>query len=231
MQNWGWPPTRTWNRTKRGSRPSNKNTTKHELASTSEEGAKKLQAGCKFYSELYEILGSGDAFKPDRMTISASSVIPGKRKSSEMARNVVGETDGSVSPTVNLETSDSQPSTSTLDNSPPQPEETCEKISTKKKVREKPQLSVKRKTPSRDDQDEDPYTNGLICDMWRLSTEKQSECVEKSMELRLLLMDFVSKWNGHLTFQVTSFVLVELFDSYWQRSPFGVKTAEAYFKA
>lgn len=132
MQNWGWPPTRTWNRTKRGSRPSNKNTTKHELASTSEEGAKKLQAGCKFYSELYEILGSGDAFKPDRMTISASSVIPGKRKSSEMARNVVGETDGSVSPTVNLETSDSQPSTSTLDNSPPQPEETCEKISKKK---------------------------------------------------------------------------------------------------
>ena len=110
-----------------------------------------------------------------------------------MARNVVGETDGSVSPTVNLETSDSQPSTSTLDNSPPQPEETCEKNKSKKKVREKPQLSAKRKTPSRDDQDEDPYMNGLICDMWRLSTEKQSECVEKSMELRLLLMDFVSK--------------------------------------
>ena len=145
MQNWGWPPTRTWNRIKRGSRPSNKNTTKHELASTSEEGANKLQAGCKFYSELYEILGSGDAFKPDRMTISASSVIPGKRKSSEMARNVVGETDGSVSPTVNLETSDSQPSTSTLDNSPPQPEETCEKISKKQRSGKNPNWAWKER--------------------------------------------------------------------------------------
>ena len=72
------------------------------------------------------------------MTISASSVIPGKTKSSEMARNVVGETDGSVSPTVTLETSDSQPSTSTLDNSPPQPEETCEKISQKKRSEKNP---------------------------------------------------------------------------------------------
>ena len=230
MQNWGWPPTRTWNRTKRGWRPSNTNTTKHELASTSEEGEKKLQAGCKFYSELYEILGSGDAFNPDRMTISASSVIPGKSKSSETAGNVVGETDGSVSPTVNLETSDSQPLTSTLDNSPPQPEATCEKNKSKKGPGKTP-TERKRKTPSRDDQDEDPFMNGLICDMWRLSMEKQSECVEKSMELRLLLMDFLSKWNGHLTFQVTSFVLVELFGSYWQRPPFGVKTAEAYFKA
>ena len=144
MQNWGWPPTRTWNRTKRGWRPSNTNTTKHELASTSEEGAKKLQAGCKFYSELYAILGSGDAFNPDRMTISASSVIPGKSNSSEPAQNVVGETDGSVSPTVNLETSDSQPSTSTLDNSPPQPEETCEKNKSKKRSRQNPNWAEKK---------------------------------------------------------------------------------------
>jgi len=141
VQNWGWPPTRTWNRAKRGSRPSNTNTTKHELTSTSEEGAKKLQAGCKFDSELYEILGSGDAFNPDRMTISASSVIPGKSKSSEMAGNVVGETDGSVSPTVNLETSDSQP---TLDNSPPQPEETCEKNKSKKRSGKNPNWAEKK---------------------------------------------------------------------------------------
>lgn len=145
MQNWGWPPTRTWNRTKRGSRPSYTNTAKYELAFTSEEGAKKLQAGCKFYSKLYEILGSGDAFNPDLMTISASSVIPRKSKSSEMAGNVVGETDGSVSPTINLETSDLQPSTSTLDNSPRQPEDTCEKNEWKNKVREKPQLSEKER--------------------------------------------------------------------------------------
>ena len=126
------------------------------------------------------------------MTISASSVIPGKSKSSETAGNVVGETDGSVSPTVNLETSDSQPLTSTLDNSPPQPEATCEKNKSKKGPGKTP-TERKRKTPSRDDQDEDPFMNGLICDMWRLSMEKQSECVEKSMELRLLLMDFLSK--------------------------------------
>ena len=41
----------------------------------------------------------------------------------------------------------------------------------------------KRKRPSREDQDEDPYMKG-ICDMWRLSMEKQSERFEKSMELQ-----------------------------------------------
>lgn len=148
---------------KRGSRSSNTNTAKYELASTSEEGAKKLHAGCKFYSELDEILGSVDAVNPDRMTISASNVLPRKSSSSEMAGNVVGETDGSVSPTVNLETSDSQPSTSTLDTSPPKSKETCEKNESKKGPRKTP-TERKRKTPSRDDQDEDPYING-ICDM------------------------------------------------------------------
>ena len=80
-----------------------------------------------------------------------------------MAGNVVGETDGSVSPTVNLETSDSQPSTSTLDTSPPKSKETCEKNESKKGPGKIP-TERKRKTPSRDDQDEDPYING-ICDM------------------------------------------------------------------
>ena len=95
-----------------------------------------------------------------------------------MAGNVVGETDRSVSPTANLATSDSQPSTSTPENSPPKPKETGE---SKKGPGQTPKR--KRKRPSREDQDEDPYMKG-ICDMWRLSMEKQSERFEKSMELQ-----------------------------------------------
>ena len=112
------------------------------MASTGEEGAKKLQAGCSYYSELDEILGTRDAVNPDRMTISASSVVPRKSTSTKMAGNVVGETDRSVSPTANLATSDSQPSTSTPENSPPKPKETGE--SKKKKVQDKPQNGKER---------------------------------------------------------------------------------------
>ena len=156
------------------------------MASTGEEGAKKLQAGCSYYSELDEILGTRDAVNPDRMMISASSTVPRKSMSTKMAGNVVGETDRSVSPTANLATSDSQPSTSTYENSPPK---------SKKGPGQTPKR--KRKRPSREDQDEDPYMKG-ICDMWRLSMEKQSKRFEKSMELqqavkqskpRLLLLD------------------------------------------
>lgn len=149
-----------------------------KMASTGEEGAKKLQAGCSYYSELDEILETQDAVNPDRMTISASSVVPRKSTSTKMAGNVVGETDRSVSPTANLATSDSQPSTSTPENSPPKPKETGE---SKKGPGQTPRR--KRKRPSREDQDEDPYMTG-ICDMWRLSMEKQSERFEKSMELQ-----------------------------------------------
>ena len=102
------------------------------MASTSEEGAKKLQAGCSYYSELNEILGTRDAVNPDRLTISASSVVPRKTTSREMAGNAAGETDRGVSPTANLETSDSQPSTSGPDNPTKAETETGEKTKLKK---------------------------------------------------------------------------------------------------
>ena len=86
----------------------------------------------------------------------------------------MGETDRSFSPTANLATSDSQPSTSTPENSPPKPKETGES----KKVQDKPQNGKER-----GHQDEDPHMKG-ICDMWHLSMEKQSKCFEKSMELQ-----------------------------------------------
>ena len=103
------------------------------MASTSEEGAKKLQAGCSYYSELNEILGTRDAVNPDRMTISASSLVPRKTTSREMAGNAAGETDRGVSPTANLETSDSQPSTFGPDNPPPNPKRKLVKKTKSKK--------------------------------------------------------------------------------------------------
>ena len=47
-----------------------------KMASTVEEGAKKLQSNCSFYDELDEILATRDAINPERMTISLSQVIP-----------------------------------------------------------------------------------------------------------------------------------------------------------
>lgn len=84
----------------------------------------------------------------------------------------------SVLQTANLAMSDSQPSTSTPENSPPNLKETGE---SKKGPGQTPKR--KRKRQSREDQDEDPYMKG-ICDMWRLPMEKQSECFENSTELQ-----------------------------------------------
>ena len=50
------------------------------MASTGEEGAKKLQSNCTFYQELDDILGTRHAINPtNHMTISSSKVIPEKK--------------------------------------------------------------------------------------------------------------------------------------------------------
>ena len=51
------------------------------MASTGEEGAKKLQSNCMFYEELDDILGIWDTINPDHKTISSSKVIPEKSPS------------------------------------------------------------------------------------------------------------------------------------------------------
>ena len=85
------------------------------MASTGEEGAKKLQSNCVFYEELDDILGRRDAINPDRMTISSSKVIPKKKSPPAGPVSKEGE-NSSSSPS-----SDSQqPSTSSAsDESPP----------------------------------------------------------------------------------------------------------------
>ena len=71
---WGCHQTKTWI----NSRKEKKNLeyeyrcVRTKMASTGEEGAKKLQSNCAFYEELDDILGTRDAINPDRMTISSS---------------------------------------------------------------------------------------------------------------------------------------------------------------
>ena len=133
------------------------------MASTSEEGAKKLQAGCSYYSELNEILGTRDAVNPDRMTISASSLVPRKTTSREMAGNAAGETDRGVSPTANLETSDSQPSTFGPDNPPPKP---------KRKLVKKLNQKRSRTNPRREKKDTIKRFNSLLKNLQSSSREE-----------------------------------------------------------
>lgn len=139
-----------------------------KMASTGEEGAKKLQSNCAFHEELDDILGTRDAINPDRMTISSSKVIPKKKSPSAGPLSKEGEKSSSSA------SSDSQqPSTSSAsDESPPQ------QVPPKTKGK-----APKRKRKEPNDQDEDPYMKG-ICDMWRISMEKQAERFNRSMELQ-----------------------------------------------
>ena len=139
------------------------------MASTGEEGAKRLQSNCAFYEELDDILGTRDAINPDRMTIRSSKIIPKKTSPSAGPVSKEGEDSSSAS-------SDSQqPSTSSVsDESPPKSQQVPPKTKGKAPKR-------KRKEPN--DQDEDPYMKG-ICDMWRISVEKQAELFNRSMELQ-----------------------------------------------
>ena len=141
-----------------------------KMASTGEEGAKKLQSNCAFYEELDDILRMRDAINPNRMTISSSKVIP--KKKSPSAGPVMKEEENSSS----AASSDSQqPSTTSASyESPPKSQQVPQKTKGKAPKR-------KRKEPN--DQDEDPYMKG-ICDMWRLSMEKQGERFNRIMELQ-----------------------------------------------
>ena len=140
------------------------------MASTGEEGAKKLQSNCAFYEELDDILGTRDAINPDRMTISSSKVIPKKKSPSAGPVSKEGENSSSSA------SSDSQqPSTSSAsDESPPKSQQVPPKTKGK---------APKRKRKEQNDQDEDPYIKG-IRDMWRTSMEKQAERFNRSMELQ-----------------------------------------------
>ena len=84
------------------------------MASTGEEGAKKLQSSCAFYEELDDILGTRDAINPDRMTKSSSKVIPKKKSPSAGPVSKEGENSSSSA------SSDSQqPSTSSASDESP----------------------------------------------------------------------------------------------------------------
>ena len=113
------------------------------MASTGEEGAKKLQSNCAFYEELDDILGTWDAINPDCMTISSSKVIPKKKSPSAGPVSKEGENSSSSA------SSDSQqPSTSSASHeSPPKSQQVPPKIKGKAP-------KCKRKEPN--DQDEDP---------------------------------------------------------------------------
>lgn len=138
------------------------------MASTGEEGAKKLQSNCVFYEELDDILGTRDAINPDCMTISLSKVIPTKKSPSAGPVSKEGENSSSSL------SSDSQlPSTSSAsDESPPKSQQVPPK--TKGKA-----PKCKRKEPN----DQDENMNG-ICDMWHISMEKQAKRFNRSMELQ-----------------------------------------------
>lgn len=140
------------------------------MASTGEEGAKKLQSNYAFYEELDDILGTRDAINPDCMTMSSSKVIPKKKSPSAGPVSKEGENSSSSA------SSDSQqPSTSSAsDESPPKSQQVPPKTKGKAPKR-------KRKEPN--DQDEDPYMKG-ICDMWHISMGKQAEGFNRSMELQ-----------------------------------------------
>lgn len=113
------------------------------MASTGEEGAKKLQSNCAFYEELDDIPGTRDAINPARMTISSSKVIPKKKSPSAGPVSKEGENSSSSA------SSDSQqPSTSSASHeSPPKSQQVPPKIKGKAP-------KCKRKEPN--DQDEDP---------------------------------------------------------------------------
>lgn len=118
------------------------------MASTGEEGAKKLQSNCAFYEELDDILGTWDAINPDCMTISSSKVIPKKKSPSAGPVSKEGENSSSSA------SSDSQqPSTSSAsDESPPKSQQVPPKTKGK---------APKRKRKEQNDQDEDPYMKGI----------------------------------------------------------------------
>lgn len=109
------------------------------------------------------------------MTISSSSFI--KNKKNKKRSRAAAEAD---SPN-EMTTSDPQPSTSGTSSDGSPPKEARGKNKMENGLKETPKR--KRKMLSASDQDEDPYMKG-ICDMWRLSVEKQSECFERSMELQ-----------------------------------------------
>ena len=88
------------------------------MASTGEEGAKKLQSNCSFYEELDEILGTRDAINPDRMTISSSQIIPNKKKSFSVGS--VTEQEENSQTALSMSSDSQLPSTSSAsDDSPP----------------------------------------------------------------------------------------------------------------
>ena len=139
-----------------------------KMASTGEEGAKKLESNCAFYEELDDIQGTRDAVNPDRMTISSSKVIPKKKSPSAGPLSKEGEKSSSSA------SSDSQqPSTSSASDESP-----LQQVPPKTKGK-----AAKRKRKEPNDEDEDPYMKG-ICDMWRISMEKQAKRFNHSMELQ-----------------------------------------------
>ena len=115
-----------------------------KMASTGEEGAKKLQSSCAFYEEVDDILGTRDAMNPDRMTISSSMVIP-KRKSPSTSAGPVTE----HGKTSSAASSDSRmPSTSsTSDESPPKSQQNGSKKGKPPSAKERSQMT-KMKTPT-----------------------------------------------------------------------------------
>lgn len=140
------------------------------MASTGEEGAKKLQSNCAFYEELDDIPRTRDAINPDCMTISSSKVIPKKKSPSAGPVSKEGENSSS-----SVSSDSQQLSTSSAsDESPPKSQQVPPKTKGK---------APKRKRKEQNDQDEDSYMKG-ICDMWRISMEKQAECFNRSMELQ-----------------------------------------------
>ena len=113
------------------------------MASTGEDGAKKLQSNCAFYEELDDILGTRDAINPARMTISSPKVIPKNKSPSAGPVSKEGENSSS-----SVSSDSQQPSTrSASDESPPKSQQLPPK--TKGKA-----PKCKRKEPN--DQDEDP---------------------------------------------------------------------------
>lgn len=147
------------------------------MASTSEEGAKKLQSGCAFYEQLDEVLGARDAINPERMTVSKSSIIPDKTGRDSSPQSSIRPKKRNESPATRA--ADSQPSTSPATESESSPK--TEEIGGKKEATKGKTAKRKGKLPS--DSDDDHYMT-RICDMWRLSMENQNARFEKSMQLQ-----------------------------------------------
>lgn len=108
------------------------------------------------------------------MTISSSQVIPNKKS---FSAGSVTEGEENHQTALSMSSNSHLPSTSSASDDSPLKSQQEPRNATGKAVKRK------RKTPALNDQDVDPYMKG-ICDMWRLSMEKQTERFNRSMELQ-----------------------------------------------